>query len=70
MKRLIIALLLLGGCRGRVTCALVMAEPPSIADGEATAKGNINFAKLLERRADLIDVLYDPLAPARISVMH
>ena len=58
------------GSAMRVTCALVMAEPPSIADGEATAKGNINFAKLLERRADLIDVLYDPLAPARISVMH
>lgn len=53
-----------------VICALVMAEPPSIANGEATAKGNINFRKLLERRAGLIDLLYDPATSERISIVH
>ncbi|AXI43757.1 feruloyl-CoA synthase [Sulfitobacter sp. SK011] len=57
------------GSATRITCALILADPPSMADGEATAKGNINFAKLLERRADLIEMLYDPTTPARISVL-
>jgi len=43
----------------RVTRALVMAEPPSIADGEITAKGNLNFRQVLTRRADLLARLYD-----------
>ncbi|MGJ8615413.1 MAG: feruloyl-CoA synthase [Sulfitobacter sp.] len=58
------------GSAARVTCALVMSEPPAMARGEATAKGNINFAKLLEGRADLVDLLYDPDTPARLAIMH
>jgi len=56
------------GSATRVTRALILAEPPSMADGEATAKGNINFPKLLERRAALVEQLYDDTAPASITI--
>lgn len=49
--------------------ALVLAEPPSMGEGEMTAKGNINFRKLLARRAGLVDRLYDDADPATIRVM-
>jgi feruloyl-CoA synthase len=52
----------------RVGRALVMTEPPSIADSEITAKGNLNFKKILVRRAALVSRLYDDndLAIAKI----
>lgn len=56
------------GSANRVTRALVMADPPSMADGEMTAKGNLNFAKLLERRAHLVARLYDDTDPASIVI--
>ncbi len=43
----------------KICRAMVMAEPPAIAEGEITAKGNLNFPKLLARRADLVTRLYD-----------
>lgn len=46
--------------------ALVLAEPPSMAEGELTAKGNLNFRKLLARRAGLVARLYDDADPATI----
>ncbi len=46
--------------------ALVLAEPPSMAEGEITAKGNLNFRKLLARRADLVARLYAGADPAVI----
>ena len=46
--------------------ALVMADPPSMGDGEVTAKGNLNFRKLLARRADLVERLYSDADPAAI----
>lgn len=49
-----------------VARALVLADPPDIGAGEVTAKGNINFAKLLARRAHLVDRLYDNADPASI----
>lgn len=49
-----------------VARALVLADPPDIGAGEVTAKGNLNFAKLLERRAHLVDRLYDDTDPASI----
>ncbi|MEX0311553.1 MAG: AMP-binding protein [Tateyamaria sp.] len=49
-----------------VARALVLADPPDIGAGEVTAKGNINFARLLERRAHLVDRLYDDNDPASI----
>ena len=48
--------------------AMVLAEPPSIAEGEMTAKGNVNFRKLLMRRAGLVARLYDDSDPATIVV--
>lgn len=47
-----------GGSAARIARVLVMAEPPSIADGEITAKGNLNFAKIKVRRSALVDRLY------------
>lgn len=47
------------GSASRVARVLVLAEPPSMGEGEITAKGNLNFRKILSRRADLLDRLYD-----------
>lgn len=46
-----------GGAK-RVARAAILSVPPSMALGELTAKGNINFPKLLALRADLVDQLY------------
>ena len=54
------------GSARRVVRALVLAEPPDMGAGEFTAKGNINFARLLERRADLVERLYDDTDAASI----
>ncbi len=56
------------GSAKRVVRALILAEPPSMGDGEVTAKGNLNFAKLLQRRAELVDRLYDDTDRAVIRV--
>jgi feruloyl-CoA synthase len=48
------------GSATRITAALVLSDPPSVAQGEATAKGNINFPKFLSLRSALVDRLYDP----------
>ncbi|MEW9918345.1 feruloyl-CoA synthase [Marimonas sp. MJW-29] len=58
------------GSATRVTCALVLSEPPSMAEGEATAKGNINFPRLLQRRAALVDRLYEPDGKGRLGILH
>ena len=53
------------GARGsstKVTRAVVLAEPQSLTEGEVTAKGNLNFRKVLTRRADLLARLYDDAA--------
>jgi feruloyl-CoA synthase len=48
----------------RVTCALLLAEPPSIDAGEITDKGYVNQRAVLTRRAALVDRLYAaPEAP-------
>ncbi len=52
----------------RIARAVVLAEPPSMPDGEATAKGNLNFRKVLARRADLLARLYAPDDPAVVRV--
>nr|WP_255599286.1 feruloyl-CoA synthase [Hasllibacter sp. MH4015] len=57
-----------GGSSTRITRALVLSEPPSMADGEITAKGNLNFAKIKARRADVIDRLYDDADPASLPI--
>jgi len=52
----------------RIARALVLDEPLSMADGEVTAKGSINFKKVLSRRAALLDRLYDDKDPATIRI--
>jgi feruloyl-CoA synthase len=56
------------GSSVRVTRALVLAEPPSMADSEMTAKGNLNYARVLDRRRALLDRLYGPADPAVVTV--
>ncbi|WP_158970983.1 feruloyl-CoA synthase [Chachezhania sediminis] len=56
------------GASNRVTRAMFMSQPPLIAQGEITAKGNLNFRKLLTRRKALLDRLYDDNDPAVIRV--
>lgn len=47
------------GSSTRVTRAIVLAEPQSLTDAEITAKGNLNFRKVLTRRAALLTRLYN-----------
>ncbi|MCO6384055.1 feruloyl-CoA synthase [Oceanicola sp. 502str15] len=56
------------GSAALITRALVLAEPPSMGDGEMTAKGNLNFRKVLTRRAELLERLYDDADPAVITI--
>lgn len=57
-----------GSSSTTIARAMILADPPSIAEGEITAKGNINFRKLLTRRADLLERLYTNDDPARIVI--
>ncbi|MEI4472229.1 feruloyl-CoA synthase [Frigidibacter sp. MR17.24] len=56
------------GSAKRVTRALILAEPPSVAGQEITDKGSLNIKKILTRRADLLERLYDNEDPALIRV--
>ena len=47
------------GSSNQISRAIVVSEPASLADGEITAKGNLNFPKILVRRKSLLDRLYD-----------
>ncbi|MEO0667225.1 MAG: feruloyl-CoA synthase [Pseudomonadota bacterium] len=66
-KRLAMHLADTHGSARRITRLLLLADPPDIGAGEATAKGNLNFAKVLKRRAHLVDRLYDDHDPATIT---
>ena len=50
----------------RVARAIVLSDPPSMPEGEMTAKGNLNFRKILMRRTDMLVRLYDSDDPAVI----
>lgn len=56
------------GSATKVWRACVLSEMPSIADGEITAKGNLNFRKIQVRRAGLVERLYDDNDPAVIHI--
>ena len=47
------------GSSTRVVRALVLAAPPSMSDGELTAKGSINNRKVLTLRKDFVERLYN-----------
>jgi feruloyl-CoA synthase len=55
-----------GSSSTRIARTLILSEPLSMADGEVTAKGSVNFKKLLARRATLLDRLYDDADPATL----
>jgi feruloyl-CoA synthase len=57
-----------GGSSSRsIARALVLEAPASLADGEITDKGYINQRAVLDRRADLVEMLYrDPVAESVI----
>lgn len=56
------------GSSTRIARAMILSEPPQIADGEITAKGNLNFRKLLMRRAGLLTRLYDDADQATMMI--
>jgi len=43
----------------RIARAALFAEPASLVDAEITAKGNLNFRKVLQRRPAILDHLYN-----------
>lgn len=52
----------------RIARLVVLAEAPSMPDGEATAKGNLNFRRVLSRRSELLARLYAPDDDAVVSL--
>lgn len=56
------------GSAKRIARAIILAEPPSLKDGEITDKGSLNIRKIITRRAELLERLYDNQDPALIRV--
>jgi feruloyl-CoA synthase len=56
------------GSSSRIGRAIVLEEPPNMGEGEMTAKGNLNYRKVLDRRKALLDRLYDDNDPATITI--
>jgi feruloyl-CoA synthase len=56
------------GSSTRVARVLVLAQPPSMSDGELTAKGSINARKVLTLRKELLERLYDNNDPAVVRL--
>ena len=54
------------GSSTRIKRVLLMTEPPSVDGHEITDKGYVNQRATLERRAALVDRLYDKIAPADV----
>jgi feruloyl-CoA synthase len=56
------------GTSGRVTRAVLLADPPSLDVGEMTDKGSINQRAVLAHRAALVEELYADLPPPHVIV--
>lgn len=56
------------GSSSHVGRAIVLADPPNMGAGEMTAKGNLNYRKVLDGRKDLLERLYDDSDPATITI--
>lgn len=56
------------GSAKRISRAIILAEPPSLKDSEITDKGSLNPRKIMTRRSDLLERLYDNEDPALIRV--
>jgi feruloyl-CoA synthase len=57
-----------GGSSSYATRALLLAEPPSVDEGEITDKGYINQRAVLTRRADAVACLGDDASPQWIGL--
>ena len=51
-----------------VSRAIILSEPPSMPEGEMTAKGNLNFRKILTLRKEMLDRLYGDDDPAVVAI--
>ena len=59
------------GNSNRVERAVLVEEPPSLDAGEITDKGSLNQRVVLDRRAALIEEMYDPNPPRRVlTILH
>lgn len=58
------------GSSMRVARVIVLAEPPSLGDGEMTDKGSLNSMRVLQRRKHIVDRLYDDNDPAGIRLLE
>ena len=56
------------GSAKRITRALILSAPPSVAQQEITDKGSLNVRNILRHRADLLERLYDNQDPALIRI--
>lgn len=56
------------GSSSRISRAILLADPASMPEGEMTAKGNLNFRRILERRKALLERLYSDADPAVVTV--
>ena len=56
------------GSSNRIGRILIMAQPPSVKDGEITAKGSLNISAILSCRADLLGRLYDDADDATLKL--
>lgn len=56
------------GSAKRISRAIILAEPPSLKDGEITDKGSLNPRKIMTRRVELLERLYDNEDPALVRV--
>lgn len=56
------------GSATSIARALILSDPPSMADGEVTAKGNLNFRKILALRAGLVTRLHEDTGETVIVV--
>ncbi len=52
----------------RIARALILAVPPSVSDGELTAKGSMNARRVLTLRRAMLDRLYRNDDPAVIRL--
>ena len=52
------------GSARRIARVLIASAPPSMPEGEMTAKGNLNIPRFLQTRADLVARLFDESDPA------
>ncbi|MBN9673803.1 feruloyl-CoA synthase [Roseibium aggregatum] len=58
----------ISGSSALVSRAIVLSDPPSMPEGEMTAKGNLNARKVLTRRAALLERLYIDNDPAVVTI--